>query len=83
MRLALHRQQMKSAMLPIAMIGGAVFYRWMGYLSFLSPYLIFMMLFITYCKLDPCDFRPGKGAPPPSCRADGTCRSCLPADIAL
>ncbi len=61
MRLALHRQQMKSAMLPIAMIGGAVFYRWMGYLSFLSPYLIFMMLFITYCKLDPCDFRPGKG----------------------
>lgn len=61
MRLALHRQQMKSAMLPIAMIGGAVFYRWMGYLSFLSPYLIFLMLFITYCKLDPRDFRPGKG----------------------
>ena len=24
-----------------------------------------------------------QGAPPPSCRADGTCRSCLPADIAL
>lgn len=50
--LAIHRQQLKSAMLPIAMIGGAVFYKWMGYLTFLSPYLIFVMLFITYCKLD-------------------------------
>ncbi|MDE6072501.1 MAG: transporter [Muribaculaceae bacterium] len=47
-------------MLPIAMVGGAVFYKWMGYLSFLSPYLIFMMLFITYCKLKIKDIKPGK-----------------------
>ncbi|MDE7346172.1 MAG: transporter [Muribaculaceae bacterium] len=39
-------------MLPIAMIGGFLFYPWMGYVQFLSPYLIFAMLFITYCKLD-------------------------------
>lgn len=45
-------------MLPLAMIGGAVFYKWMGYLTFLSPYLIFMMLFITYCKLNFKDFKP-------------------------
>lgn len=45
-------------MLPIAMIGGAVFYKWMGYLTFLSPYLIFLMLFITYCKLNFRDFKP-------------------------
>lgn len=47
-------------MLPIAMAGGAVFYKWMGYLTFLSPYLIFLMLFITYCKLQVRDFRPRK-----------------------
>ena len=39
-------------MLPIAMLGGILFYPWMGYVSFLSPYLIFTMLFITYCRLD-------------------------------
>lgn len=54
------RQQMKSAMLPIAMIGGAVLYKWIGYLTFLSPYLIFAMLFITYCKLNLRDLRPSK-----------------------
>ncbi len=47
-------------MLPVAMIGGAVFYQWIGYLTFLSPYLIFMMLLITYCKLDFKDFKPQK-----------------------
>ena len=47
-------------MLPIAMIGGAVFYPWMGHVTFLSPYLIFAMLFITYCKLKISDFKPDK-----------------------
>ncbi|MDE6836378.1 MAG: transporter, partial [Muribaculaceae bacterium] len=40
------------------MAGGAIFYKWMGYLTFLSPYLIFLMLFITYCKLDFKHIRP-------------------------
>lgn len=47
----------KTVMLPVALIGGALFYQWMGYVTFLSPYLIFAMLFITYCKLRPSDFR--------------------------
>lgn len=47
-------------MMPIAMLFGAIFYPWMGYLTFLSPYLIFVMLFITYCKLTPHDFKPSK-----------------------
>ena len=47
-------------MLPIAMIGGAVFYPWMGHVTFLSPYLIFIMLFITYCKLKINDFKPDR-----------------------
>lgn len=53
----LHIIHNKSAMLPVALIGGAIFHPWMGYLTFLSPYLIFAMLFITYCKLRIRDFR--------------------------
>lgn len=45
-------QKLKPFMLPLAMAGGALFYPWMGYVQFLSPYLIFGMLFITYCRLD-------------------------------
>ncbi|MCH5231163.1 MAG: transporter [Muribaculaceae bacterium] len=60
MRIAIRRSNIKSVMMPIAMVVGAVFYPWMGYLTFLSPYLIFVMLFITYCKLTPKDFKPGK-----------------------
>lgn len=37
-----------------------MFYRWMGYLTFLSPYLIFLMLFVTYCRLSPRQIKPGK-----------------------
>ncbi|MDE5790792.1 MAG: transporter [Muribaculaceae bacterium] len=58
MHLTIRRQQIKNLMLPLAMIGGAIFYKWMGYLTFLSPYLIFLMLFITYCKLNFKDFKP-------------------------
>ncbi|MDE5774454.1 MAG: transporter [Muribaculaceae bacterium] len=57
MKALLHK---KSLMLPIALIGGAVFHQWMGYVTFLSPYLIFVMLFITYCKLRLSDLRLGK-----------------------
>ena len=45
-------QRLKPFMLPLAMAGGALFYPWMGYVQFLSPYLISGMLFITYCRLD-------------------------------
>lgn len=50
----------KTLMLPIALIGGAIFHEWMGYVTFLSPYLIFAMLFITYCKIKLSDFKLGK-----------------------
>jgi BASS family bile acid:Na+ symporter len=35
------------------MIIGTVAYRWISYLSFLTPYLIFTMLLLTFCKLSP------------------------------
>ena len=60
MKFAIRRSNIKTLMMPIAMMVGAVFYPWMGYVTFLSPYLIFCMLFITYCKLTPHDFKPDK-----------------------
>lgn len=52
--------RLKPFMLPIAMVGGILFYPWMGYIQFLSPYLIFTMLFITYCRLDFRHISPGR-----------------------
>lgn len=60
MRLAIRKSNIKTLMMPIAMLVGAIFYPWMEYVTFLSPYLIFCMLFITYCKLTPHDFKPDK-----------------------
>lgn len=44
-------QKLKSFMLPLAMLSGAFFYEFFQQLAFLTPYLIFSMLFITYCRL--------------------------------
>ena len=60
MKLAIRRSNVKSLMMPVAMVVGAIFYPWMEYVTFLSPYLIFIMLFITYCKLTPHDFKPDR-----------------------
>jgi BASS family bile acid:Na+ symporter len=38
-------------MLPIAMCLGILFYKFFTQLSVITPYLIFAMLFITYCKI--------------------------------
>jgi BASS family bile acid:Na+ symporter len=42
----------KNMMLPLSMIAGALFYQWMHYLTFLSPYLIYLMLTVTYTRID-------------------------------
>lgn len=60
MRYAISRSRLKTLMLPLAMAGGALFYPWMQHVTFLSPYLIFAMLFITYCKLKISDFKPNR-----------------------
>ncbi|MDR1938894.1 MAG: transporter, partial [Tannerellaceae bacterium] len=46
---------LKNQALPIAMITGVVAYPWVSRLSFLTPYLIFTMLLLTFCKLSPRD----------------------------
>lgn len=44
-------------MLPIAMLTGAIFHPFFGALSFLTPYLIFCMLLLSYSKLSFRDIR--------------------------
>ncbi|MDR0756394.1 MAG: transporter, partial [Tannerella sp.] len=47
----------KDQMLPIAMITGALTHEWVSRLSFMTPYLIFAMLLITFCKISWQDIR--------------------------
>lgn len=51
------RQRIKPFMLPIAMAGGLVFHEYMDKVQFLAPYLIFIMLFITFCRIKPKEIR--------------------------
>lgn len=44
-------------MMPLAMLTGGIFYEVFGYLAFLMPYLIFLMLLFTFCKLSPSGIR--------------------------
>ncbi len=50
------RQRLKPWMLPIAMAGGVLFHSQIAYVGFLTPYLIFAMLLITFCRIDRRDF---------------------------
>ncbi len=43
--------------LMVAMLIGALSYKWLSSLAFLSPYLIFLMLFFTFCKVNPTKLR--------------------------
>lgn len=47
----------KNWTLPISMIVGALLYKWIGYLSVISPALIFTMLLLTFCKVRVADLR--------------------------
>ena len=48
----------KNWTLPLAMLIGTLGYKIMGYLSFITPYLIFAMLLLTFSKLSFRDLRP-------------------------
>lgn len=50
-------QNLKPWMLPIAMVIGVIFHEYIGMVAFLSPYLIFIMLLITFCKVSSHDFK--------------------------
>lgn len=54
------KKTLKDWMLPIAMLGGALAHEWMHYLTVLSPYLIFLMLCVTYCRVELRDLKLGR-----------------------
>lgn len=51
----IHR--IKPWMLPIAMGGGILFHDFIDLIAPIAPYLIFVMLLITFCKVRPSQFR--------------------------
>jgi BASS family bile acid:Na+ symporter len=51
------RQQLKPWMLPISMLGGVLFHEQIDAIAFLAPYLIFIMLLITFCKIKASEFK--------------------------
>lgn len=53
------RDAIKPWMLPIAMLLGIIFHNYIGYVAFLSKYIIFVMLLITYSRLKIKDFHTG------------------------
>lgn len=44
-------------MMPIAMMTGIIFYKYVGSVAFVTPYLIAIMLFLTYCNINFKDIR--------------------------
>lgn len=44
-------------MLPAAILLGALFYKFFSAIAFLSPYVIFFILFLTYCRFSLHEFR--------------------------
>lgn len=57
MRTAALRQRIKPWLLPGAMIGGILFHDIIAQVEFVTPYLIFAMLLITFCKVKPREFK--------------------------
>ncbi len=57
MKLATIRQRIKPWMLPIAMVGGLLFHNIIDKVAFIAPYLIFVMLLITFCRVSPKEFK--------------------------
>ena len=57
MKLALLRSRLKPWMLPIAMVTGIFCSPVIDAVAFLAPALIFVMLLITFCKIDTRHFR--------------------------
>lgn len=54
------RQRIKPWMLPISMVGGVLFHDFIDRIAWVAPWLIFVMLLVTFCRVDPRDFRVGR-----------------------
>lgn len=49
--------RLKPWMLPFAMLCGLLFHNAIEAVAFLTPWMIFAMLFITFCRIEPREFR--------------------------
>ena len=58
MKAAYVRQRLKPWILPLAMLFGALFHSSIDAMQCVVPYLIFVMLFITFCRIKPSELRP-------------------------
>lgn len=50
----------KSLVLPIAIVLGLVLHKWCAYAQFLTPYMIFMILMMSYSAVDVSKLKPSK-----------------------
>lgn len=50
-------RKLKPWMLPIAIVGGVVMHQPLSAVAWVSPWLIFTMLLITFCRVNPADIR--------------------------
>ena len=50
-------QQIKTLTLPVAMLAGFLFSGFLARLNPVTPYMIFVMLFVTFCRISPRDLR--------------------------
>ncbi len=57
MRYSEFLRKLKPWMLPLAMLCGLLFHNAIEAVAFLTPWLIFAMLFITFCRLEPKKMR--------------------------
>ena len=57
MRYSESLRKLKPWMLPLAMLCGLLFHNAIEAVAFLTPWLIFAMLFITFCRLEPKKMR--------------------------
>lgn len=55
--MALSSQQRRTITLPLAMLAGALFHGFFDRVSFLTPYLIFAMLLVTFCRISAHEVR--------------------------
>ena len=60
MKLSQTIARIKPWMLPIAMLLGILLHDWIGHVAFLSKYLIFVMLLITFCRIKLTDLHLGR-----------------------
>ncbi len=50
-------KRLKPWVLPAAMLGGLLFHEFIDKIAFVAPYLLFVMLFVTFCKVRIQEFR--------------------------